>query len=72
MATQITISEVIETIAQLNGWKPSEIKNLDMENETFEKGKGVFMFELTPKKTGVKAKSIKFLWTASDYQNCIN
>lgn len=72
MATQITKSEVIETIAQLINCKADEIKNVDMQAETFEKGKGVYMFALTPKKTMIKANSVRYMWSVLDQQNCCN
>jgi hypothetical protein len=70
MTTQISKLEVIETIAQIKGWGISEIKNLDMGVGTFQKGKCIYSFDLTSKGTMVKAKSIKFLWTAENFENC--
>ncbi len=61
-----TQTEIIETLEVLKGRK---VFNVDFANGTFECGKCVYAFDLT--KTGLlKTKSVKFLWTISNFADC--
>lgn len=63
MTTQSEIKETLEII------KGKKVFNVDLKKGYFETEKCAHSFELT--KVGlVKANSIKFLWTLSEYANC--
>jgi hypothetical protein len=56
-------------LAAIKGCNKSEIKNINLAVGTFEKGSGIFCFELT--KTGkVKSNSVKYFTAIESYNNC--
>jgi len=63
----MTHQQIIETLAQI---KKAPICNLDIENGTFQCGKSIFMFELSKGGKTVKSNSVKFLYTAANFNNC--
>jgi hypothetical protein len=65
--TIMTTLELKETVAQLKGYN---VVDVDFSVNTFTTDKKcVYAFDLT--RTGLlKANSINFMWTASDFKNC--
>lgn len=63
----MTAQELKDTVSKLKGYN---LVDVDFTVNTFTTDKKcVYAFELT-KKGLLKANSIKFMWTVSNFQNC--
>jgi len=67
----MTAFEIASTIAQMIGCKDSDIKNIDTENCTFQKGTMICAFDFTPSGKKIKSNSVRNLFTVSNFKNCI-